>query len=454
MTFDESPPDVPLGALVGTREYTPDEQALLLLDQAHCWHPYTQHHGMPLPLPIARAQGAWLYETNGRPVFDAISSWWVTTHGHAQPEIAEAIATQARTLDHVMFAGFTHEPAAELAAALVARLPRGLTRVFYSDNGSTAVEVAIKLSLQSFVNRGTPRRLVAALENAYHGDTFGAMAASGRGVFTSAFEPLFFEVARLPDPSEGDTLTALDALLDARGTELAAVIVEPLLLGAGGMRVWDERVLQGIRARTQAAGVHLIADEVLTGFGRTGPLWACERADVRPDLMCLSKGLTGGFLPLGATVATEALFDSFLGERTRTFFHGHSYTANPIACAAARAALALHDEDSEDARIVLEVAQAHHRASYAGHPGVRSTRQLGTVAAIELEGTAGYLSDVGRALSAFALQEGVLLRPLGNVAYVLPPYCTTGDELARVHAVLQRFLEGERADVPGGGDVD
>jgi adenosylmethionine-8-amino-7-oxononanoate aminotransferase len=446
--------DGPPGALVGARHYAPDEQALLLLDQAHAWHPYTQHQGMALPIPVARAEGAWLYGTDGRPVLDAVSSWWVTTHGHCRPEIADAIASQARTLDHVMFAGFTHEPAAELAAALVARLPAGLSRVFFSDNGSTAVEVALKMSLQAFANRGTPRRLVAALDNAYHGDTFGAMAASGRGVFTTAFEPLFFEVARLPDPSDGDTLAALDALLDARGTELAAVIVEPLLLGAGGMRVWDERVLQGIRARTRAAGVHLIADEVLTGFGRTGPLWACDRADVAPDLMCLSKGITGGFLPLGATAATERLFDAFLGERTRTFFHGHSYTANPIACAAARAALALHDDESEDARVMLEVAQAGHLAALRGHPGVRATRQLGTVAAVELTGTPGYLSEVGRALSAFALQEGVLLRPLGNVVYVLPPYCITPEELARAHGVITRFLDGERAVHPEGGDVD
>ncbi|MFC1465907.1 MAG: adenosylmethionine--8-amino-7-oxononanoate transaminase [Candidatus Brachytrichaceae bacterium NZ_4S206] len=451
---DAPRPDAPLGATVGTRTYSTDEQALLLLDQSHAWHPYTQHQGMALPIPIARAEGAWLYGTDGRPVLDAVSSWWVTTHGHCRPEIADAIAEQARTLDHVMFAGFTHEPAAELAAALAARLPRGLTRVFCSDNGSTAVEVALKMSLQAFANAGTPRRLVAALDNAYHGDTFGAMAASGRGVFTTAFEPLFFEVARLPDPSEGDTLAALDALLDARGTELAAVIVEPLLLGAGGMRVWDERVLQGIRARTRAAGVHLIADEVLTGFGRTGPLWACDRADVAPDLMCLSKGITGGFLPLGATAATERIFDAFLGERTKTFFHGHSYTANPIACAAARAALSLHDDASEDARIGLEVAQAGHLAALAGHPGVRATRQLGTVAAVELAGTAGYLSEVGREMSAFALQEGVLLRPLGNVVYVLPPYCTTHEELGRAHEVIARFLDGERADDARGGDVD
>jgi adenosylmethionine---8-amino-7-oxononanoate aminotransferase len=453
-TEEHATPELSLGTAVGAREYSAAEQSLLLLDQSHAWHPYTQHQGMALPIPIARARDAWLYETNGRPVLDAVSSWWVTTHGHCRPEIADAIAEQARSLDHVMFAGFTHEPAAELAAALVARMPRGLSRVFFSDNGSTAVEVAIKMSLQAFANRGTPRRLVAALDNAYHGDTFGAMAASGRGVFTTPFDPLLFEVARLPDPSEGDTLAALDRLIDARGSDLAAVIVEPLLLGAGGMRVWDERVLQGMRTRTRAAGVHLIADEVLTGFGRTGPMWACERADISPDLLCLSKGITGGFLPLGATVASEHIFDAFLGERTRTFFHGHSYTANPIACAAARASLLLHDDESEDARIALEVQQAAHLESYRGHRGVRAVRQLGTVAAVELAGTAGYLSDVGRALSAFALQEGVLLRPLGNVVYVLPPYCMTGEELTSAHDIIGRFLDGERADDDRGGDVD
>ncbi len=446
--------DAPLGALVGNREYSPAEQQLLVLDQAHAWHPYTQHQGMALPIPIARAEGAWLYETNGRPILDAVSSWWVTTHGHGQQEIVDAITTQARTLDHVMFAGFTHEPAVELAAALAARMPRGLTRVFFSDNGSTAVEVAVKMSLQAFANEGSPRRLVAALEHAYHGDTFGAMSASGRGLFTTPFNPLLFDVARLPDPSEGDTLAALDALLEERGHELAAVIVEPLLLGAAGMRVWDERVLQGIRERTRAAGVHLIADEVLTGFGRTGPMWACDRADVSPDIMCLSKGITGGFLPLGATIATERIFDAFLGNRTRTFFHGHSYTANPIACAAARAALTLYDEESEDARIALEVAQATHLAALASHAGVQSVRHIGTVAAVELAGTPGYLSGVGRALSSYALEQGVLLRPLGNVAYVLPPYCMSADELAQVYDVMARFLDGARAIHAGAGDVD
>lgn len=429
---------------------------VLLHDAAHVWHPYTQHYQAPLPVPIARADGAWLFDTNGRGILDAISSWWVTTHGHCREEIVEAITEQARTLDQVIFAGFTHEPATALAAELVSRLPRGLSRIFYSDNGSTAVEVAIKLSLQSFANTGAPRRLVAALEHAYHGDTFGAMAAGARGVFTHMYDPLLFEVARLPDPSTGDTLAALDALLAERGSELAAVIVEPLLLGAGGMRVWDEAVLRGIRERTQAAGVHLIADEVLTGFGRTGPLFACERAEVRPDLLCMSKGLTGGVLPLGATAATEAIYDAFLSEdRTKTFFHGHSYTANPIACAAALAALQLFDDESEDHRIRIEVAHARHLDSLRGKPGVRAVRQIGTVAAVELDAPAGYLSDIGRELAAYSLSQGVLLRPLGNVAYVLPPYCITDEELTQVYGVLHRFLDGARVEAPtSGGPVD
>ncbi len=440
-------------------ELSPD--FVLLHDAAHVWHPYTQHLHAPLPVHVTRAEGAWLYRADGQPILDAISSWWVTTHGHCHPDIVRAIAEQAAQLDQVIFAGFTHEPAAALAAALVSRLPRGLTRIFFSDNGSTSVEVAIKLSIQSFANRGTPRRLIAALEHAYHGDTFGAMAVGARGVFTQMYEPLLFEVVRLPDPSEGDTVAALDALLHARGSELAAVIVEPLLLGAGGMRVWDERVLRTLRERTRDAGVHLIADEVLTGFGRTGPLFACDRADVSPDLLCLSKGLTGGVLPLAATAATEAIYDAFRSEdRTRTFFHGHSFTANPIACAAALASIELFDDECEDHRIRIEVAHARHLGALRGTRGVRAVRQIGTVAAIELDAPPGYLSDIGRELSAFSLINGVLVRPLGNVAYCLPPYCTSDDELATVYDVLERFLAGERAPntlgaVPSnGGPVD
>lgn len=412
-------------------------------DAAHVWHPYTQHGLPPAAVPIVRAEGAWLEDARGRRILDAVSSWWVTLHGHAHPAIAEAIAVQARTLEQVMFAGFTHAPAAELASALVTRLPAGLSRVFFSDDGSTAIEAALKLAIQWWRQRGEPRRLIVALEQAYHGDTFGAMSVSAPDLFTAPFQEHLFEVVRLPDPSvdAGATLTALDALLDTRGREVAAVIVEPLVLGANGMRIYDAAVLRGIRERT-AGRTLLIADEVLTGFGRTGPLFACERAGVAPDLMALSKGITGGFLPLGATVATEALFAGFVAEdRRRSFFHGHSYTGNPLACAAALASLTLLDDACAARRAVIEQTHTAALARLAGHPLVRQPRVLGTIGALTLEtGPAGYLNPIGRDLAAFALARGVLLRPLGDVVYVLPPYCTTAAEVQLAWDVVESFL--------------
>ena len=416
----------------------------VMADARHVWHPYTQHFGAPDPVPIVRARGAYLYDAHGHAIFDAISSWWVTLHGHAHPAIAAAIGGQALRLEQVIFAGFTHEPAALLAQELVQLLPSGLTRVFFSDDGSTAVEVALKIALQYWTNRGAPRPLVAALDHAYHGDTFGAMSASGRGLFTEMFTEQLFEVARLPDPTEGDTVEALVQLLDMRGDELAALIVEPLLLGVGGMRVWNAATLQALRALTVEHGVLLIADEVLTGFGRTGPLFACERASVVPDILCLAKGLTGGFLPLGVTAVTDELFDSFQGpDPSRTFYHGHSFAANPISCAAARASLALLDASSEESRALIEQAHVRELDRLGEHPAVRAPRVLGTVAAFDLVGAASYLNPVGRALAEVALREGVLLRPLGNVVYVLPPYCSTPQDLARAYAVIAAFLEGQ-----------
>jgi adenosylmethionine---8-amino-7-oxononanoate aminotransferase len=413
------------------------------LDDARVWHPYTQHGIARGSTPVVSASGAYLHLADGRRLLDAISSWWVTLHGHAQPQIADAIAEQARTLEHVIFAGFTHEPAARFADELVGVLPEGLTRVFYSDNGSTAVEVAVKMALQMWKHRGEPRHLVAALENAYHGDTFGAMSASAPSVFTEPFARHLFEVARLPDPTEGDTLAALDALIDARGHELAAVIVEPLLLGAGGMRVWSEDVLRGIRQKTETAGILLIADEVATGFGRTGPLFACQRAGVSPDVVCLSKGITGGFLPLGATAVREEIFQAFVSDdRRHTFFHGHSYTGNPIACAAARASLELLlDDGCTQRRADIEAAHRTALDRLGAHPLVRNPRVLGTVAAFDFPTGQGYLNPIGRELAAFAAREGVLLRPLGNVVYLMPPYCTTPDEIAGVYALVERFLK-------------
>lgn len=431
----------------------PDAWGALAADARHAWHPYTQHRTMPAPLEAVSARGAFIRTRDDREIFDAVSSWWVTLHGHAEPAIARAVARQAAELDQVIFTAFTHEPAALLAAELVRVLPAGLTRVFFSDDGSTAVEVALKMALQHHANRGEPRGVIAALEHAYHGDTFGAMSVSGRGIFTAPFADLLFDVVRLPDPSEDGqaTLAALDRLVHERGPALAAVIVEPLLMGAGGMRMYSEPTLRGIAERAHAAGALVIADEVLTGFGRTGPLFASERAGISPDVVCMSKGLTGGVLPLGATAASEAVFESFLSEDPRrTLFHGHSFTANPIACAAARASLALLDAGSAERRAAIEAAHRAGLARLASLPPVAAPRVLGTVAAFDLrghDGVRGYLSGAGSALARYALARDVLLRPLGDVVYLIPPYCATPADIARVYDVIAGFLED------GGGTV-
>jgi len=414
-------------------------------DVRHVWHPYTQHLGAVPPLEVVRASGSFLHTRDGRRILDAISSWWVTLHGHSQPEIAEAIGRQAAQLDQVIFTTFTHEPAALLAEDLVSVLPDGLTRVFFSDDGSTAVEVAVKMALQYHANGGRRRPIIVALEGAYHGDTFGAMSVSGKGAFTAPFEQLLFEVRRLPAPPDGDTVAAFNDMLDREDEYIAALIVEPLLMGAGGMRMYDETVLRALRSTARDHGVLFIADEVLTGFGRTGPLFACERAGITPDIICLSKGITGGALPLGATVATEEVFAAFLSEdRRRTLFHGHSYTANPIACAAARASLALLNEASAQRRDAINQEHLDQMRRLGSHPMVTNTRVIGTVAAFDLVGTAGhahgYLSAIGSELGTFALARDVLLRPLGDVVYILPPYSTTTDDLRNVYSVIEQFL--------------
>ena len=397
------------------------------------WHPFTQHALAPEPPVIASGEGAWLTAGDGRRILDGISSWWVTTHGHNHPAIMAAIRDQTGKLDQVIFAGFTHQPAEDLAAGLLAIAPKGLAHVFYSDSGSTAVEVALKMALGFWHNRGERRTRILALDHAYHGDTIGTMAAGARGVFNDAYAPLLFEVERLPFPSRPEaTLDALEKAVPGA----AALIVEPLLLGAGGMLMYDADVLRAMKEICGRHGVLFIADEVLTGFGRTGSLFACEQAGITPDLLCLAKGLTGGSLPLAATLATPEIFQAhYSTDRRRTFFHSSSYTANPIACAAANANLALWKTEPVRERVAgLSAMQEERLARFRADPRFERVRRLGTVAALDLKvSDPGYLAGQGPKLAAHFLDRGVLLRPLGNTIYVLPPYCITGAELDMIY---------------------
>lgn len=416
---------------------------LLARDRAHLWHPYTQMQTAPAPLPVARGEGVYLYLEDGRKVLDGISSWWVNIHGHAHPRLNAALARQAGAIEHVLFAGCTHRPAVELAERLVKIIPRGLTRIFYSDNGSTAVEVAVKMALQYWSNLGRPeRRGVIALDHAYHGDTVGAMSASAPSVFTDPFSTLLFPVARAHAPychrcplglqratCQIDCLKDLEVKLEQQKGSTAAVLVEPMLQGAGGMIVWPAEFLAGVRRLCDRFGVLMIADEVLTGFGRTGKMFACEHAQAAPDIMCLSKALTAGYLPLGVTAATENIFKAFLSEdRGKTFFHGHSFTANPLACAVAIESLNLFDDADTLASVGRIEAQLRDGLEPLRRKGA-DVRVIGGVGAVELAG-GGYLDNLGPRLSAAFLERGLLLRPLGNIVYFMPPYVITEQETA------------------------
>ncbi|MDA8016024.1 MAG: adenosylmethionine--8-amino-7-oxononanoate transaminase [Thermoanaerobaculia bacterium] len=427
----------------------------LELDLRHLWHPYTQMKTAPPPIPIFRGKGVWLETADGRRILDGISSWWVNCHGHSHPRLNEALARQASELEHVIFAGFTHEPGARLAAELVARAPGDLTRVFYSDDGSTAVEAAMKMAYQAWRHRGEPQRtLFIALDDAYHGDTFGAMAAGGVAAFHGAFSDLFCEVRRVATPTSShraDCGEDLQTLLDREGERVAAVLVEPLVQGAAGMLMHPPDFLHEVRRLTRQHGVPLIADEIFTGFGRTGRFFACEYPPdgldfgvVEPDLLCVSKALTGGYLPLAATLATDELFDTFLSDdRSRTFFHGHSYTGNALACAVGLESLKLFDEEQRMTRVGELAALFGERLEHlAGHPRVKTTRGMGAIAALEVEpeGAGGYLDDLGPRLYGAFLDRGVLLRPLGNVVYFLPPYVVTDDEAHRVFDAIEEVL--------------
>jgi adenosylmethionine-8-amino-7-oxononanoate aminotransferase len=420
------------------------------------WHPFSQTHLDPEPLRVVRAKGTYLHTADGRKIIDAISSWWVNLHGHCHPRIGNAIADQTKDLDHVLLAGITH-PAVEVLTQKLQRIvPSLLSNVFYSDNGSTAVEIALKMAVQYWQNRGCPEKQeLIALEHAYHGDTVGAMSVSADSGFTSPFSHLRFPVHRVhsayclrcPLGRERTTcniecVQCLEKLLQQRGDRIAAVIVEPLLQGAGGMIVHPTEFLQRIRKLTSEYGVLLIADEVFTGFGRCGKMFACNLAGVVPDLMCLSKGITGGFLALGATLCTDAIHEEFSGPG-RSFFHGHSYTGNPLACSAAVANLEIFETEDVFGRVDAITRQhAERLARVALHPLVDETRQIGTMAAIELKADdKGYFSSLKPRLYRFFLERDVLLRPLGNVIYVLPPYSIAREDLDYVYEVIDQALE-------------
>ncbi len=407
------------------------------------WHPFTQHAVQPDAIPIARGEGAWLEAADGRRIYDAISSWWVITHGHRHPHIVQAIKAQADTLDQVIFAGFTHEPAERLARRLVEITPPQLEYVFFSDSGSTSVEVALKMALGFWLHRGQNRTRILALQGAYHGDTIGGMSVGERGVFNAPYDPLLFAVDRIPYPepgSEQETLDALDAACAAGG--VAALIVEPLILGAGGMLIYPPAVLAEMKRVCERHDVLFIADEVMTGWGRTGTRFACEQAGIAPDIACYSKGLTGGSLPLAVTLCRGDIFDAhYSPDRTRTFFHSSSYTANPIACAAALANLEVWESEPVMQRIEeLAALQTRKLDRFRADARFANLRQLGTIAALDVvAGDAGYMANIGPALYESFRARNLLVRPLGNTIYLMPPYCSTEADLDLVYDAIDEI---------------
>lgn len=440
-------------------------------DLAVLWHPCTQMrehpHTLPL-LPIARGEGAWLVDHDGRRYLDAVSSWWTNLFGHCEPRIAAAIAGQARTLEHVMLAGFSHRPAVELAERLLAAAPRQdgrppLSKVFYADNGSSGVEVALKMAFHYFHNRGqTGRTRFVALENGYHGETLGALAVGDIPLYRRVYAPLLIEALFAPSPdaylaAEGESAAdcahraadALAALLQRHRGEICALIVEPRVQCAGSMRMHDPVYLARARALCDEHGIFLIADEIAVGFGRTGTLFASEQSAVMPDLLCLSKGLTGGFLSLAAVLATQQLYDAFLDDsRERAFLHSHSYTGNPMACAAALASLDIFEQDQVLARNQVTARRmGDMAANISSHRHVADVRQAGMMVAFELtrEGGKGTPfppdSRVGLRAYRAALERGVVLRPLGDVLYWMPPYCIDEQQLVLLGQVTLEAIE-------------
>jgi adenosylmethionine-8-amino-7-oxononanoate aminotransferase len=418
---------------------------LISMDDDLIWHPYTPLQGGPSPILIDSADGVYLRTKDGRDLIDAVSSWWVNLHGHANQHIQQAIAKQAASLEHVIFAGFTHEPAIRLAQNLLKILPSNQRKIFYSDNGSTAVEVAIKMAIQYWYNLGKRRNKIIALQGAYHGDTFGAMAVGERGLFTVPFQDYLFEVTNIDFPDGVNDQHVIDQFKGLVNRDaFAAFVYEPLVQGASGMRIYASETLDALLKIAHEHDILCIADEVFTGFGRTGKMFASDYLADTPDIVAMSKGITGGFLPLGATSCSGKVTRAFeTPESSKTFFHGHSYTANPIACAAANASFELLCGPDCQRQIGM-IAEMHK--AFVGrcmdHPAVRDARSMGTIMALELASgeRTSYTNALRKTIYEYFLARNVLLRPLGNTLYVLPPYIITENQLQHVHDIIAEFL--------------
>jgi adenosylmethionine-8-amino-7-oxononanoate aminotransferase len=432
------------------------------------WYPFTVLKNAPEPLKVKKGDGLWLELEDGSRIMDCISSWWVNLYGHAHPKVADAITEQANTLEQVIFANFTHDPAEQVAEKLAALLPGNLNKVFYSDDGSTAVEVAMKMAFQYWQNKGEDRKTFICFEGAYHGDTFGAMSAGERSIFTEVFKDLLFDVEFVPFPhtavqnktieeKEQEVIRKLRQLLSNQPHKFAGIMIEPLVQGAGGMRMCREKFIKDLEGVANEHNVLLIFDEVMTGFGRTGARFAANRCAVKPDMICLSKGLTGGFLPLSVTVCTDEIYEQFYhDDPEKTFWHGHSYTANPLGCAAALASFELLEEFEP---VFSEMEQWHRENMQvlADHPRLKNLRTLGTIAAMDIQTSSdevsvdpytsevlrdedGYLNSVADVIKKRCVDYGLLLRPLGNVLYLMPPYCTTKDQLSEMYDGIEKII--------------
>jgi adenosylmethionine-8-amino-7-oxononanoate aminotransferase len=415
-------------------------------DGQHIWHPYTQHKTSKPPIAIVKGEGALLWDDSNKEYIDAIASWWVNPFGHSNQFIADAIYKQLTTLEHVLFGGFTHEPAVVLSEKLMEILPKNQNKIFFSDNGSTAVEVAIKVALQYYFNKGEKKTTIIAFENAFHGDTFAAMAASGISFYTQAFEGMFIDIVRIPVPIKGQEEVSFQALAKAiKNNNCAGFIFEPLVQGAAGMVMYEPEALDELIKICQENGVLTVADEVMTGFGKTGKTFACDYLQTQPDMMCLSKALTGGTIPLAITTFTQDLFDAFYSDDiNKALFHGHTFTANPTGCAAALASLELLQTDEMQTNIE-RVNQSHleFQKHIEKHPKVATTRVLGVIFALEIktENQASYYGTLRNKLYDFFIENGIILRPVGNIVYVLPPYIITDSQLQKIYDVIENALE-------------